>query len=278
MRKGTLSGWLLVIVGLAACCWVANALYDRKASMTPYEAKTPTLFYAGFDKFLSNVSWMTLVQWQADGAPMSAPRADALYRKLNSLTNLDPLFANAYLDGALSLAPVKPDLSLKLLQKALRLGLDENWTVQFYAGLIQMNYLNNPLQAVPYLDAAAKLPDAPEYVQTMAIHARCRTIESDPLAALRTWHGFIKGLAPDQWVQRQVARGQIAEYAALAIADAEQKLKDVSEPAAREQLLAGREEARQIRNEVGAPEVVPNEEDFSPSTQPSEAPLPVPSV
>src|SRR3954468_2971031 len=103
---------VILIIGLIACSIVANSLYDQKTTLAPYEKNAKVLFYAGFDKFLSNVSWMTLVQWQGDDRPMDGPRAIALAAKLDSLTSLDPLFADAYLDGALSLAPVKPDLAL----------------------------------------------------------------------------------------------------------------------------------------------------------------------
>ena len=64
MKRGILI--VVVIVGLGACSFVANMLYDQKMELAPYEANAPTLFYAGLDKFLSNVSWMTLVQWEAD--------------------------------------------------------------------------------------------------------------------------------------------------------------------------------------------------------------------
>src|SRR5262249_41886247 len=163
---------------------LSNYLFQQRSKIAVYEERGPTLFYAGFDKFLSNVSWMALIQWRADGSRMSPDRAETLYRKLDSLTNLDPLFADAYLDGALSLAPVRPDRARKLLDKALELGLGERWNVAFYAGTIALQYENDPGKAEEYFARADVLPDRPIYVHSALLHARTRQIENtDPLRA-----------------------------------------------------------------------------------------------
>jgi hypothetical protein len=243
---------LIVVAGLLACSWVANALYDRKLVLAPYEAKAPVLFYAGFDKFLSNVSWMTFVQWQGDDRPMTPARADSLYAKLNALTNLDPLFADAYLDGALSLAPFKPSLACDLLKKALRMGLNQNWKVSFYLGMIYLNNFDDPKTAEPYLDDAAKLPDAPEYVSSMTIHARSRQVEADPVAAMDVWFDYYQKLPANQSIQRTIAAGQVIGFAQSIIADCNTKLQQTTESAKREELVAKRSKAEAMLKQVGA--------------------------
>src|SRR5688572_21151388 len=125
---------VIILIGFVGCSFLANKLYAWKANVTPHEARVPTQFYAGMDKFISNVSWMTLVQWEADenNHKLTSEQADKLYGKLNTLTNLDPLFADAYLDGALTLAPYKSAQALQLLDKAQRMNV--GWKAPFYAG------------------------------------------------------------------------------------------------------------------------------------------------
>lgn len=249
MKRGSLVLVVIVIVGLAICSFVANAVYDKKMELVPYEANSPTLFYAGLDKFLSNVSWMTLVQWEAAGK-LDAPRTEALYYKLNSLTNLDPLFADAYLDGALAMAATRPDLSQALLDKATRLGLDKNWKVQFYAGLVQMQFRNNPQKAESYLARAKDLPGAPPFVESMWMHARSRQVESEPSAAMDVWYAYYNQLRPDQWAQRRVAAGEITSIGETFIADCDSKLQSTTEAAAREDILAKKEKAQKMMKEM----------------------------
>ena len=112
--------WVVALAGFAAASWSANHLYNWKSELSPQEIRVPTQFYAGMDKFLSNISWMTLIQWQADEMQTKTTNApDKLFQKLNALTNLDPLFADAYLAGALALASTNPDKAIQLLDKAM---------------------------------------------------------------------------------------------------------------------------------------------------------------
>src|SRR5690349_5602166 len=109
---------ILLVVGLGVSVFASNSLYAWKGDLVPYTTRVPVQFYAGMDKFLSNVSWMTLVQWEAEASEggMSAEKSERLYQRLNTLTNLDPLFVDAYIDGALTLAPQRPDYAVALLE------------------------------------------------------------------------------------------------------------------------------------------------------------------
>lgn len=243
----------MVIAGLVLCSITANVLYDHKMSLVPYEAEAPTQFYAGLDKFLSNVSWMTLVQWEADGK-MDGPRSEALYRKLNSLTNLDPLFADAYLDGALAMATARPDLSQQLLDKAVKIGLSQNWKVQFYAGLVQMQYMNKPKDAEQYLKKAKDLPGAPPFVESMWMHSKSRQMEdTDPAAAMDVWYAYWGQLKPDQWAQKRVAAGQIIALGEQLNESCDTKLKDATDAKVKDDLLAQKQKADKMVKEVTPP-------------------------
>jgi hypothetical protein len=242
-----------VIIGLAACSFVANAVYDKKLAMEPYEGTAPTAFYAGMDKFLSNISWMTLVQWEAQnsGRPTEV-QLQALYRKLDSLTNLDPLFKDAYLDGALILAPAHHDLAQRLLDKGMKLGLGGEWKLPFYAAMIEkMGGHGDAQKAEAYLDEAVKLPNAPPYVESLRMHVKVDQM-TDPQQARDTWYAYLMGLGPEKSSQRQVAVGEINDDAQRVITDCNTALDRTSDATARDTILAKRAHAEQVIKDANA--------------------------
>jgi hypothetical protein len=235
-----------VVVGLAACSFVANAVYDKKVAMEPYEGTAPTAFYAGMDKFLSNISWMTLVQWEAQnsGKP-SEVQLQALYRKLDSLTNLDPLFKDAYLDGALILAPAHHELAQQLLDKGMKLGLAGEWKLPFYAAMIEkMNGHGDAQRAEVYLDEAVKLPNAPPYVESLRMHWKVEQM-NDPQDAMDSWYQYLVGLGADRSAQRKVAIGEINDDAQQLITQCNTDLEHTTDTKARDETLARRAHAEQ---------------------------------
>jgi hypothetical protein len=267
VKKGNILLLALILVGACALIWTSNALYSAKLDMAPYEAQAPVEFYAGFDKLMSNVSWMTLVQWEAEGN-LDKPRCEALYGKLNSLTNLDPLFADAYLDGSLSLAPLRPDLSMQLLQKGIKLGLAGNWKVQFYEGLVDLQDLNRPSDAADAFKLATQCDDCPEYVSSMWMHARTMDQEhSDPIGAMNTWVDYMNGLSPQEQMLKQHAAGEVLELGQQIESDCDHQLQSTTDPAARKDLLARKALAEQIMASITP----------QPTTAPSETPAGLPT-
>ncbi len=255
MKQKTNSFVLIVaLLGFAAASWSANMLYGWKNSMTPYQDKVPTQFYAGMDKFLSNISWMTLIQWQAQDSQSSPTEVtDKLFDKLNALTNLDPLFADAYLDGALSLSASHPDQSLKLLDKALNMGLDNNWKVPFYAGQICVLSKGDLSRAVQYFEAAKSCPDAPIYVQSAELHAECLQVQEDPVASARIWYKYWRELSgPDAAFMQRAAADEVNGYGEQATTSIEQKLQSTTDSASRESLLHDRSEIGDMIKAVNA--------------------------
>jgi len=242
-----------LVIGLVACAFLANSVYDSKITMEPYEGTAPTAFYAGMDKFLSNISWMTLVQWEArnTGRPDEA-QLQALYRKLDALTNLDPLFKDAYLDGALVLAPAHPDLAHQLLDKGMKLGLSGEWKLPFYAAMIErMSSHGDSQRAEAYLDQARKLPNAPAYVDSLRIHCQVERM-TDPQDAMDTWYNYLIGLSPDRSWQRRLAIGEINDDAQQLIAQCNTALEHTSDSdtSARDAILARRAHAEQRIKDV----------------------------
>ncbi len=262
MKPGILL--VVVLVGLVLCSLVANKVYSDKAMMVPYETKAPVQFYAGMDKFLSNIGWMTLIQWEAR-TDIDTQQAEALYNKLNSLTNLDPLFADAYLDGALSIMPRRPDLAVALLDKGVTLGLQDNWKLQFYAGVAQLQYTHDPKKAEEHWAIAKDLPNAPFFVQTSWVRSRSDQLGNDRLAVMDLWYSFYNGLNDadnNQRLERGIAASYISDIGDQFVTDCDSKLNSVSEPAARTHLLEDRAKAQAMVEKVKV----------NPATRPSDQP------
>jgi hypothetical protein len=263
VKSGSLGLLALVIVGLALCSYCANTVYDHKVAIVPSEQTMPTMFYAGMDKFLSNVSWMTLVQWEAEqtGKPDDA-QMQALAAKLNALTNLDPRFVDAYIDGALSLGSHRADLATQLLDKAEAAGDGNDWRVPFYAGMLALHQEGDLHQAISELNHARTLPNAPPYVNSLWMHARARELAGDPIAVMDAWSGFITGLRPDQTDQRHMAIGEITDTGQQALDDCDSQLKTETDSKVREQLLNKRAEVqKRMKDFSAAPTTNPSSPD-----------------
>jgi hypothetical protein len=245
---------IVVLVGLVLCSLAANYVYDEKVSEVPYEANAPVQFYAGMDKFLSNVGWMTLIQWEAKGN-LDTNRADDLYNKLNSLTNLDPLFADAYLDGAMAIMVSSPDHAAALLDKGVALGLQDNWKLQFYAGLIQFQYKHDLHQAEVHWGAARNLPNAPFFVQTAWMRSRSDQLGSDHLGAMDMWYSFYAGLNDtdsNQRLERKIAASYISDLGDQVESDCDGKLNSETDSKERALILEERAKAQKMLDTVKA--------------------------
>jgi hypothetical protein len=241
---------VLLVVGLAVSCYASNSLYSWKSNMVPYSSRVPTQFYAGMDKFLSNVSWMTLVQWEAEASEggMTPEKCERLYQRLNTLTDLDPLFLDAYIDGALTLAPQRPDHALALLQKAIDMGA-HGWKAPLQAGHICQRLTKDYPNAVRYMEMAAADPDAPSYVLTSLLMARCDAAENDPMTSINIWYTEMSK-HPDDPELRRNGSARIEEWSDEALKSYDQKLKDATDPAKRQNLLDERAKVVKIAQEM----------------------------
>lgn len=253
MKSGSLGLLALVIAGLAVCSYCANTIYDNKVTIVPSEQTMPTMFYAGMDKFLSNVSWMTLIQWEAEHTGRSDDaQMQAISQKFNALTNLDPRFVDAYIDGALSLRAQRADLAKQLLDKAEAAGAGDDWRVPFYSGMLTLQQDGDLHKAIGELNRARGLPNAPPYVASEWMRARARELAGDPIAVMDAWSGFISTLRPDQTIQRRMAIGEITDTGQQALDDCDLQLKNETDSKAREQLLDKRTELQKRMKDLSA--------------------------
>ena len=249
MQKLSMPLLTVVVLGAGANIFVANWLHGQKAAIATYEDTRPTMFYAGMDKFLSGVNWMTLVQWQASHTDMDDATAELLYRKFNALTNLDPLFVDAYLDGALALAPQKPELASALLKKAMDMGMEKNWKVPFYAGLIHLFYLKDPKTAEGYFTTATAANDCPAYVARATVRSRCMQHSGDRFYAIDSWSKYYKSLSTKERASQVSVINEIMANGQELVAEAEKQLLDETDEAKRDSIITKRDHAIAIMAE-----------------------------
>jgi hypothetical protein len=240
---------IILLVGLGVSVYASNSLYAWKADLVPYTTRVPVQFYAGMDKFLSNVSWMTLVQWEAEASEggMTSEKCDRLYQRLNTLTNLDPLFIDAYIDGALTLAPQRPDYAVDLLEKAMKMGA-KGWKAPLNAGQICQRMTKDYPKAVQYMEMANADPDAPSYVLTSLLTARCDAADNDPMTSINIWYTELSKRPTDAELRKSGA-ARIEEWSDEALKSYDQKLKDATDPASRQRLLDDRAKVIKISQE-----------------------------
>jgi hypothetical protein len=95
--------------------------------------------------------------------------AEFLYESVNSLTNLDPWFWDAYLvaDMILTWDFGKIDLANKLLLKAKKYRTND-FKVPYYIGFNYFYFLKDNANGAKYLMEAAELPGAPGYLPSLA--------------------------------------------------------------------------------------------------------------
>lgn len=243
MQKLSMPLLTVVVIGATTNIFIADWLRSQKTAIASYENTRPTMFYAGMDKFLSGVNWMTLVQWQANHADMDDATAELLYRKFNALTNLDPLFMDAYLDGALALAPQKPELAGALLKKALSMGMEKNWKVPFYAGLVHLLYLKDPTSAEGFFKQAVDAKDCPPYVARAMVRSRCMQRPGDHMYAIESWSKYYKGLPDKERAVQSSVISEILSNGQEVVAESEKKLLEETDESKRETIIAVRDRA-----------------------------------
>ncbi len=243
MQKLSMPLLTVVVIGATANIFMADWLRSQKTAIANYESNRPTMFYAGMDKFLSGVNWMTLVQWQANHSDMDDATAELLYRKFNALTNLDPLFLDAYLDGALALAPVKPELASALMKKALSMGMEKNWKVPFTTGFIHLTYLKDPTAAEGFFKQAVEAKDCPSYVARAMVRSRCMQRPGNHMYAVENWSNYYKSLSDKDRAAQASVISEIMANGQEIIADSEKKLLEESDESKREAIITVRDRA-----------------------------------
>ena len=147
-------------------------------------------FTLGFNQLIADYFWIKTISYFGDHL-MSDRKYPWLYHILDLVTTLDPHFIWPYYFGGtiLSLEAEQVDQSNLILKKAMRYHPDV-WEFPFYLGFNHWYHYNNPSKAASYIEIAAKLPDAPEYLKTFP--ARLYSEAGQQEAALRFLHEMEK--------------------------------------------------------------------------------------
>ncbi len=111
-----------------------------------------------------------------------------MYHLFNVITDLDPMFATPYFQGAIYLLVMagRWEDALVLLEKGIR-NRPDRWEMYYFKGFVNLFYQNDKIAAANELKRAAMQKDAPGYVMKFAatLHAGLGDLET-ALEFLRT--------------------------------------------------------------------------------------------
>jgi hypothetical protein len=185
---------IVFLVALVAGAFLARQV-ARERRVQTVRVRHPL---AGFNKFFSELSWIRLTQIRGRGQPMDQQQSVALLRKFEQITDLDPLFAQAYEQGAMDIAHTAPNDALTLLDKALAVDKLKGWRLPFTAGFIASWRLHDYPRAIGYLEQAARQADCPSHVRRMLINCKAQTAANNPAQVFDLWVDYYWGGAPDR--------------------------------------------------------------------------------
>jgi hypothetical protein len=255
--------------------FLSNQLARHRASLIVRSPEDNTWVRAGFNKAMSHLAWMRLIQLRGGMDKVTPQRAEMLAEKYNKLTDMDPLFLRAYEEGALDIGWQNPEGSLKLLDKAMSMSQARSWKIPFTAGFLAKTRLNDSKRAIHYLDMAAHLPDSPAYVQRFAINLKTEAAGRDPVHALNLWvdyytggpggldgmgrhASFMPGPAGTDDSDRKAALTKISRLSAEIIESSQKQLQSERNPAARKALQERMEQTRKTTSLIyGAAHICP---------------------
>lgn len=172
MRRGlALTALLLLLFGVCATArlQLEVARVDDPEAALLYLPKGPFLraLAFGHEETLADLLYIWSIQYYSNYSDES--RFDYLRQVyLNAITELDPLFTEAYLVGAMIMSweARDPDMALELYEKAL-VAMPENWEIAYWAGW-ECYSAGRYLRARDYWARAARIPDAPPQLIRLA--------------------------------------------------------------------------------------------------------------
>ncbi|MDD2709034.1 MAG: zinc ribbon domain-containing protein [Verrucomicrobiae bacterium] len=261
---------VLLIISLVVSMMLSIKIHNGRDPVSVKTAKGGnSLFTAGFQKALSHFAWMRLIQLRGGMDKVTPERADILIKKYDNLTNLDPMFAKAYEDGALDIGWTKPEKSLELLDKAIELGQIKSWRLPFTAAFIaKMRLQKDPKnleRAIKYIELAANAPDRPSYVKRFEISLKAE-VAKDETEVLDLWVKYYTG-GSDRFVEmggrgmgiggdmeddgsRRIALNRISKISASIINAAQTQLQGEKDPSKRQALEKRVSDTRKIASQV----------------------------
>lgn len=125
----------------------------------------------GYTDIVANMLWMRTTLYF--GTQITTVKEyQWLYRFLDSVTDLDPLFRFPYLFGGIILTneASEPENSNKILYKAL-IHIRDDWRMPFFIGFNYFMHLDKKAKASHFFRMAAEFERAPDYVKGLYVLA-----------------------------------------------------------------------------------------------------------
>jgi hypothetical protein len=134
---------------------------------------------------LADLLWLRAIQYYGEHR-LSDNRFPHAQHIFNTITTLDPHFAEAYMFGGMVLVEEGRDIpsGLALLRRGMAWN-PERWELAFETGFAYYLAARDDAQAARFFSVAARLPGAPEYVVRFAAYAGGRA--GDQQKALELW-------------------------------------------------------------------------------------------
>jgi hypothetical protein len=128
---------------------------------------SPKLLSLGFDALIADVYWLALVQYVGETNIKENDKVAEIY--IREITDLDPYFVEPFYFAAFIIGSEmkNPVLAAQIIEKGIAANPD-NWTLPFIAGVNQYLYAHNENTAARYYRMAAKLPNAPDWLDRQA--------------------------------------------------------------------------------------------------------------
>lgn len=163
-------------------CAIPVTLIDNSKQTLP-KAETVRLWSLGYDRFLSDMYWLSFVQYLGEYRSKGVGYVSA-YDYVDLITQLDPYFEKAYWFGSWAIGywQERPDLSEKILQRGMSYS-PSDWFLPYLAGVNEYIFAHNPKKAAAYYHRAAKLPGAPDYLNRLA-----EILDSNVPELVKQWH------------------------------------------------------------------------------------------
>lgn len=133
----------------------------------------------GYDQVLADLLWIQTIDYFGDHY-VSDQKYPWLYHMLTLIIDLDPRFDFPYYFGGivLSLEASQREHANEILERGIQ-AYPEKWEYPFYIGFNHYYHEGNPETAIPYLERAAALPKAPEFITSMVGTLYAKTKSSD---------------------------------------------------------------------------------------------------
>ena len=166
--------WIALAVLLATCGHAAARARDEKSLRSFDEveylprASVLSAVASGYDDAVADFLWLRSVLYY--GELRRGDHRGAFYQELvNTVTDLDPRFEDAYRFGASVLADDlgQVDAGVSLLEKGM-LNLPQSWWLPFEVGFIEYTVNMDDEQAYRWFQRAARVPGAEEYPRRFA--------------------------------------------------------------------------------------------------------------